>query len=155
MRQATPAGGAPLCDLFLPLVAWREDVKWAVFAAHNYDRASGSWHRQEVPCPDFGEWWNTAVGLQGGYPPLGRFAEPLDVYGERIRTLSETEWPEGFAPPTGGGGSNQCLVARVALARCILRRQGLCFNVFVWRLAACAFGLRLRTVCRRGFTFES
>ena len=103
MRQATPAGGAPLCDLFLPLVAWREDVKWAVFAAHNYDRASGSWHRQEVPCPDFGEWWNTAVGLQGGYPPLGRFAEPLEVYGERIRTLSETEWPEGFVPRTGGG----------------------------------------------------
>ena len=96
LHQLIAAGGAPYVDFSIFGPHGKRMLKRLVFTTHLYEPASGSWHRQELPGPpDFQAWWKswlvfrTAMLLLDASP-----VEPLDLYGEHIRTFTETYGPQ-------------------------------------------------------------
>ena len=92
IHQLVTAGDAPYVDFSIFGPHGRRMLKRLTFASRTLDPSTGEWRRQELPGPpDFPTWWRswrvfrTALLLLEVSPP-----EPLDLYGEHIRTLSET-----------------------------------------------------------------
>ena len=92
IHQLVTAGDPPYVDFSIFGPHGRRMLKRLTFVSQTLDFASGEWKRQELPGPpDFNAWWRswkvlrTALLLLEISPP-----EPLDLYGEHIRTLTET-----------------------------------------------------------------
>eukprot|EP00974_Lingulodinium_polyedra_P044995 4316357-Lingulodinium_polyedra.AAC.1 len=62
-----------------------------MYTAYAYQPATGEWRRQELPGPsDFPSWWKSWMVLRTTFLLLKAVSpEPLDLYGEWIRSLHE------------------------------------------------------------------
>ena len=96
VAQQIRSGVVPYVDFALFGPHGRRMQKKLSHTAHTYHAPSGTWKRQELPGPaDFDSWWRSwqtykcCLLLLEAVKP-----EPLDLYGEMIRSLSHLYGPE-------------------------------------------------------------
>ena len=95
VQQLISAEAAPYVDFSLFGPHGRRLMRKLHLVAHHYEPSDGSWRKQDLPGPpDFATWWRcwlvfrcTMILLRQAKP------EPLELYGELIRDLSQNYGP--------------------------------------------------------------
>ena len=96
VKQLLASGAPPYVDFSLYGPYGRRMLKRLMFTAFSYNVQTGTWTRQELPGPpDFQSWWRSWMVLKTTFLILGEVSpEPLDLYGEWIRSLHYQYGPQ-------------------------------------------------------------